>query len=145
MGTRDAQDQFDSAHDLTASAASSNYIDKKHSAYFGAGVPLVAVILVTTAADHTTGNESYTAKLQCDDNTAFSSATDLTSEITISQNAVAGDKIYVDLPPNVNVEQYVRLYYTLGGTTPTLSVSAYLEPKWAAESRWNAASGITTR
>ena len=145
MSEVDAQDQFDSAHALSASAASSNYIDKKHSAYFGAGADLVAEVLVTTAADHTTGDETYTVKLQHDSDPAFGTVADLTDVVTIPRTAVAGDRFYVDVPPNVNVSEYIRLYYTLGGTTPTISVTAYLKPRWSVESVWKAASGITTR
>lgn len=135
----DNQTVLSDAQALTASAASTNILDLKAAGYLGAGEPLAVVIWVDVAADGTTGDETYVAKLQSDDGEAFGSATDLPNKtVTIPRTtAVAGSVYVIDLDPADITEQYLRVYYTLAGTTPTLTVTAAVMPrsfigKWRA-------------
>lgn len=114
------------AQDLTATAASSNIIDLGGDWDQGVGEPLGVVIDVTTAADATTGDETYQFDIQTDDNSSFSSAATIARRIIAAASLVAGARFVIPLP-NDN-ERYIRVYYTLGGTTPTVSVKAYLQP-----------------
>lgn len=124
----DAYNTYSSAQALNASARSTNVIDHQATRNLGNGEPMALVVLVTTAADHTTGDETYTAKLQADGDEAFGSAADITPEYTIPRTAIAGQRYVIPLPPGVTVERYTSVYYTLGGTTPTLSVTSWLAP-----------------
>ncbi len=126
------------AQALTATAASTNVLDLKAAGLYGNGEPLALVVWVDVAADGTTGDETYTVKLQSDDADTFGSATDLTAAVSIPRTtAVAGYKVIVDLPANAATERYLRAYYTLAGTTPTVTVTAALMPL-AAAGQWKA-------
>jgi hypothetical protein len=71
--------------------------------------------------------------LQTDDNASFSSTTDIVASVQKIAMA-AGDKIVLAVP--YENEQYLRLNYTMGGTSPTVSLTAWLtdqEPEqWSA-------------
>ena len=123
-----AEDQFSDGQNLTASGASTNYYD------LGAhGTPLggnaldyhnFTMIPIWVSADVAASGTSptCTVKVESDDNTAFSSATDVTPEYTLG--TAAGDVVALQvLPENIN-ERYFRLYYTLGGTSPDFTISA---------------------
>lgn len=124
----DAYNSYSVAQALTASAASTNVINHGADRNIGIGEPMAVLITVDVAADHTTGNETYTAKLQTDSDEAFGTVADVTPEYTIPRTAVAGDKFIVVVPPNTDTKQFTRMYYTLGGTTPLLTVTSRLVP-----------------
>ncbi len=116
------------AQALTATAASTDVIDLKNGENnLGIGTPMSVVITLDVAADDTTGDETYVAALETDSTSAFSSAATLGS-VTITRGDVAGTKYVIALPADTNCEQYVRLNYTLGGTTPTVTVTAMMMP-----------------
>ena len=124
----DSLGRFSNAQALTASAASTEYVDLKKASKLGGGKPLAIVISVGTAADTADGNETYAFKIQCDDNSSFSSATDIISRTIAGASLTAGSIHTLPVPPEVNVEQYIRLYATLGGTTPSVTITAWLAP-----------------
>lgn len=125
------------AQALTASAASTNVLDLKASGLYGNGEQLALVVWVDVATDGTTGDETYTIKLQSDDADTFGSATDLTPAYTLARSSAAGTKVIVPLPANAATERYLRAYYTLGGTTPTATLTAAIMPMSAA-GQWKA-------
>ncbi|WP_316859938.1 Bbp16 family capsid cement protein [uncultured Cohaesibacter sp.] len=123
----DAQALFSDDQAITATAASTNYINfgdvvtppgapaALNRDYGGAqNIPLL--IQVTEAFDNLT---SLTVAVQVDDNPSFSSPTTVVSETVLLANLVAGKKIPpFNIPLETN-EQYMRLYYTVTGTAPT--------------------------
>lgn len=113
--------EFSDAQALTATAASTNVIDLGSDAEIGPGRPLWVVITIDVELDGTT--PTFQAALQTDDNDSFSSPTVIAESEQFSALA-AGDKIVIGVP--YSNERYLRLNYTLGGTTPTVSVSAHL-------------------
>lgn len=125
-----AEDLFSEDQALTASAASTNYYDNgAHGTVLGAPSALdyaneatmIPIEVVSTLAAGGT-SPTLTVKVQSDDNTSFSSATDVTPEYSIG--TAAGSRLSLQvLPENIN-ERYFRLYYTLGGTSPTFTVTA---------------------
>lgn len=117
---------FSDAQALTATAVSTNVVDLTKDIDIGPGVAMTVMIELDVASDGTTGDETYTAALQTDDNEAFSSATTLNT-ITIPRSTAAGT-VY-ELPVPETNERYLRLNYTLGGTTPTVTVTSTLMPK----------------
>ena len=135
----DAQNLFSSAQDLSATGASTNYIDLSQDRDIGVGEPLNVVLTINVAADFTTGDETYAVAIQTDDNTSFSSATNLLSYTFTAADRAAGAQIVLPFP-HTN-ERYVRLNYTLGGTTPSVTLTAALV-ETAQENR-NFASGYT--
>ena len=70
----DGQNLYSDAQALTATAASTNLIDHGSDRDLGIGEPLVAVIVVDVALDDTNADETYSAVVQTDDNSSFSSA-----------------------------------------------------------------------
>lgn len=124
----DRQSKFSSAQAITASAASTDYID------FGAtGTPYGAAaalnrdqgkggkiplhIQVTEAFATAT---SVKVAVQTDDNSSFSSAaTVLETEAIPIATLIAGYVFNIDSFPLKTNERYVRLYYTVAGSDAT--------------------------
>lgn len=123
----DAQHLYSDAQALTATAASTNLIDHGSDRNLGIGVGLSVVIVVDVALDGTTADETYTATLQTDDNASFSSATTV-GTVTMTRGAAIGTRYIIAVPADTSMERYSRLNYTLGGTTPTGTVTAFLQP-----------------
>lgn len=120
----DSLQLYSDAQALTATAVSTNVIDHKQDRNLGIGEPLVVVVVVDVALDRTTGDETYSVTLQTDDNEAFGSPTTV---VTLSLlTYTAGTKFVIFVPADLLTERYTRLNYTLGGTTPTGTVTAFL-------------------
>ena len=125
--------EFSDGQALTATAASTNTVDLLADRNIGRGETLWIVITLDVGADDTTGDETYSVAVQTDDNSSFSSATTI-GTITINRGDAAGTKYVFAMP--YNNERYLRLNYTLGGTTPTVTLNAWItnmEPEsWEA-------------
>jgi Bbp16-like protein len=124
----DAQNLYSDAQALTATAVSTNIIDHGADGNLGIGEPMCVLITVDVALDNTTTNETYTATLETDDNAAFTSATAVSDARTLTAGSAAGTKFVINVPPNTVMERFSRLTYTLGGTTPTATLTAALIP-----------------
>lgn len=122
----DAQTLFSDAQALTETAASTNLIDFGSDRDMGRGEPMAVVIVVDVAADGTTTNETYQFDVQTDSDVAFGSATTLSSNVIGYASLTLGSRHVI--PLGHTNERYMRLYYTLGGTTPTITVTAFLQP-----------------
>lgn len=127
----DSRLEFSNAQALTATADSTNVIDLSGDFDVGKGVPLYVVVRVIVALDGTTGDETYTVTLETGATAA--AGTDLTT-VTMARGDAAGTTYIIAVPQEVN--RYLQLYYTLGGTTPTGTVDAWVTPfppeNWAA-------------
>lgn len=124
----DAQGLLSDAQAVTADAGSTNLIDLGVAGrVLGSGEPMALVIFVDVAADGTTTDETYIFKLQTDDNTSFSSATDVLSKTIGYAALTAGSKHIIPLD-HTALERYVRAYYDVGGTSPSVTVTAALMP-----------------
>jgi hypothetical protein len=123
----DAQLQFSAAQAITADAASTNVIDLGAVRQIGVGEAMSILICVIVAADSTTGDETYSFELQTDDNSSFSSATTLSDTVLAASVLTIGSVHAIPLP-RTGLERYIRLNYDVGGTTPTITVSAWLQP-----------------
>lgn len=106
---------FSDEQELTASAASTNYVDL--GAAGDAVNELYLNINVDQASDSADDGETVTAKLQSDDNASFSSPRDETAAVTVAQVA-AGTTIWKGRLPQ-GLQRYLRMYYTVGGTALT--------------------------
>lgn len=139
----DAENRYSSAQSVAATAVSTNIIDHLADRNIGIGEPLVVVIVVTTALDGTTGDETYSAQLQADDNSGFSSATSVGGAVSLTRGSVAGTKFYIPVPPDTLTERYSRINYTMGGTTPTGNVTAWLTLASMVQNTFDYADAIT--
>jgi hypothetical protein len=124
---KDKNLEFSTAQALTASARSTNVIDLGVARNLFDGEPLCAVVNVDVAADSVDAG-TFAFKLETDDNSDFTSATELVSK-TILQAALAVNTNHIiPIPVGVEVERYLALYATLGGDTPTVTITAFLIP-----------------
>jgi len=125
----DAQLLLSDAQAITADAGSTNVVDLIASApNLGDGEPLAIVMTVDVAADGTTTDETYSFVIQTDDNAAFSSAATVSTRAITYGNLTQYSTHIFMIPPGQALERYLRLYYDVGGTTPTITVSAYVAP-----------------
>lgn len=127
MGLFDAFSEFSDAQALTSTAVSTNVVDLGGDHNVGIGEPMAVVITVGVAADDSDGDETYSVALQTDDNDSFSSATQIGSA-TITRGDAAGTQYVIVVPADQTAERYLRLNYTLGGTSPSVTVDARLSP-----------------
>ena len=111
--------QLSDAQSVTADAASTNVIDLGADRDIGPGEDMKIVVSFDVAM----GGSSPTlaVQVQTDDNSSFSSASTVQTSRTISA-AAAGDTLVMGLP-DTN-ERYIRLNYDVGGSSPTMTVSA---------------------
>ena len=121
----DAQQLFSDSQALVATAVSTNVIDLGSDRDIGIGEPLAVVVVVKVAADRTTGDETYTVTVQADDNVGFATPSTVAGPVSLLIYP-AGTKLVIPLPPDKTTERFLRLNYTLGGTTPTVTLSAFL-------------------
>ena len=111
--------QFSDAQSVTADAASTNIIDLGSDRDIGVGEEMKIALNFDVAM----GGSSPTLAVlvQTDDNSSFSSATTVLTSRSIAAAAL-GDTLVLGLP-DTN-ERYIRLYYDVGGSSPTMTVSA---------------------
>ena len=121
----DKENEYSDAQALTASAASTNVINHGAAGDLGGGEPMGILISCDVALAGT--SPTLDIKLEKDTVEAFSSAEEVISIPQISSMA-AGDKKVIPVPPMVADQQYSRVYYTLGGTSPTVTLTAQLLP-----------------
>jgi hypothetical protein len=111
--------QFSDAQALTVDAASTNIIDLGSDRDIGVGEEMKVALNFDVAMGGT--SPTLSVLVQTDDNASFSSATTVLTSRSIAAAAI-GDTLVLGLP-DTN-ERYVRLYYDVGGTSPTMTVSA---------------------
>lgn len=139
----DAQNQFSNAQALTASAAPTNVIDLGIARNLFDGEPMAVVVIVDVAAATNDGDETYQFDLQTDGDEAFGSATTILSHAIGRASLTAASKHVIPVPVGVELERYFRLYYTLGGTTPTITVTSFLMPLSMVQKDKSYADNIT--
>jgi hypothetical protein len=130
----DAQLLLSDAQAITADAASTNTIDLGNVTpknQIGDGEPLALVICVDVAADATTGDETYEFQLIQSANADLSSPDILVKSDTAfitRATLVAGYKLVLPIPPGFPTKRYLGAYYNVGGTTPTITVTTFIQP-----------------
>lgn len=130
---QDAQNMYSDDQNLTSTGASTNLIDHRIAIRnLGIGTPL-ALVIVVQAIDASSGDETYVAQLQSDDNAGFSSPTSWEPSITIPRGSAVGTKFVRFLTPDTLSERYSRVNFTLGGTTPSITIDAWLVPASAIQ------------
>lgn len=127
--TQDRENQYSGAEVVAASGASQDVVDHGADRNLGIGEPMVVVITLDEEPKESDGNETYAAKLQTDEDASFGSATDVGESITILRTAAAGTRYVIPVPPDTKMERVSRLYYTLGGTNPSMTVTARMMPQ----------------
>lgn len=127
MTILDKQTMFSDDQAMGDSAASTNYLNlgtfgtpvngNAINRDIGPGNPIPITVQVTTDFSDLT---SLKVAVQMDTEPTFSSAeTVLETEAILQATLVAGYKFNLDFIPQKTSQQYVRLYYTIVGTTET--------------------------
>lgn len=123
----DAQNSFSRNQAVTGAttSGSTDVIDLSQvNRQIGVGEQLYLVVNVKVAAGGTT--PTMAVLLQTDDNSSFSSATTVFTGPTLAAAALTAGAQFVYQLPITGYEQYLRAAYTLGGTSPTITVDAHL-------------------
>lgn len=153
----DSNNLFSDAQALTASAVGTNVIDLSVARSMGDGEPMGVVFVVDVAADQGTGDEDYTFDVEVATNAAQSTGRQLIGRRVFesgtptapAQNAdllVAGFSFVIPLPKLSADEtaRYLGIRSTLAGTTPTITITAFLQPMSMIDSAKTAyANGYT--
>lgn len=119
----DSQTLFSNAQAITADAGSTNQIDLSPIASsvildIGPGNPVPLFIQVVETFNTLT---SLTVSVQVDNDSAFGSPTTVVSTAAIPlASLVAGYKFNLDFVPRLTNERYMRIFYDVTGTNPTL-------------------------
>lgn len=143
MAIRDRENLYSDAQALTVTAPSTDIIDHGADRDIGIGEPMVVVLTLDVAADDADANETYVAALETDDNEGFASPTQVGGTATIPRGSVAGSVFYIPVPPDTTFERFSRINFTLGGTTPSVTVTAALVPQSFVQNDQNYPDGFT--
>jgi hypothetical protein len=129
MSILDSRLECSSAQALTATADSTNVIDLTQTArQIGSGRPMYMHFNVTVAADFTTGDETYSFGVAT--GAATSLGTVLASRAIVAGTLAAGYNFSIAVP-NTGVLRYIGVEYVLAGTSPSITVDAYLSDQEA--------------
>lgn len=114
---------------FTATAVSTNTVDGGlANNQVGVGEEIGIAVNIEVAADFANTNETYEFQAVSDDAAALSSTTLLASITIAAATLVAGYSFFIPIPPGV-AERYIGLRCVLGGTTPSVTLSAYVAPR----------------
>lgn len=120
MAILDTQVQFSDAQSLSASGNSTNTIDFTNARQVGSGESLVVAVTLDVAMGGTTPTISVSLKF---DGNSTPTTVVATSQTLTSPGA--GTRIFIPVPQGIS-GRYMMLTYTLGGTSPTATVTAVL-------------------
>lgn len=126
MAILDLLNEFSDAQAITTTAVSTNVINLGSDRNIGMGEPMCVLFNVDVAADGTTTDETYQFDVQT--GSTVTPTTVISSIIIGYATLVAGYQFALALPPDLSAGQYLRLNYVVGGTTPTITVTAHLMP-----------------
>jgi hypothetical protein len=135
------------AQAIAADAVSTNTIDLGNPTVknkIGTGEPVGFGITVDVAADSTTGDETYAFEVISSASADLSTPTVLSRRVILAASLTAGSRHFIEVPIGTPVQRYIGLNYDVGGTTPTITVTAGLMPRSFFE-EWTAyAKGYAT-
>lgn len=117
---------FCDAQAFSADAATTNLIDASVARALGDGRRLSVFIKVDVAADDTAGDETYEFELQTDDAAAFGSPTEVLAQAIAKEDLLADTLHEIPIPQGAEFEQFIRINFDGGGTTPTVTATIWL-------------------
>lgn len=126
----DSQMLLSDAQAVTADAYSTNTYDSGAAGndLSSGSEPLVAVFQIDVAADFTTTDETYEFQFVQSANANLSSHDVLASRAIVAGSLTAGSLHYLPLPPGSKTKRYLGVRYDVGGTTPSVTVTAFIQP-----------------
>lgn len=142
----DAFQRVSTAQALTATAVSVDSIDlgnQTPARDIGNGEPMQFVVNVNVAADFTSANETYVFEVVTSAAGALTSPTVIASREIAASLLTAGSVHHIAIPKGAIAQRFLGMRYTLGGTTPTITVTSYLQPVAMSEARATYQDGYT--
>lgn len=124
----DNLNQYATAQTLTATGDSTNIIDHGADNNTGVGEPM-AIVIDVDAIDGTSGDETYVATLVTSDSATFASGNVTLATQTIARATAANTKFAFGVPPVPGFLRYSKITMTLGGTTPSITFDAWMQPQ----------------
>jgi len=137
----DSLEQFSASQAVTTDAVGTNVKDLSTDRSFGNGEAMCVLFCVEVAADQTTNDEDYTFDVEYASDAAQTTGRQLigrrvfesgtpTAPAQDADLLVAGFRFIIPIPMTVlsESERYLGIRYDTTGTTPTLTISAYLMP-----------------
>ncbi len=124
----DSMLQFSADQALTGTSLvpSTSHIDLGHSQLIGPGHPLWVVILAKVGLGGT-DTPTIAIALQHDDVTGFGSVATIQALAALGAAAFAtGTRIVMPMPWHPANKRFLRMAYTMTGTSPTATVDAFL-------------------
>lgn len=119
-GQIDVGMRFSNSQTITGAAISENIIDLGAAREFATGPrPIYVVSVVTEAFTDSGNNSNVTVILQTDSLAAFNSGTNTQTIGVFATNAAIGTILCVPIGQNNADEQYLALYYDVGGGNHT--------------------------
>jgi hypothetical protein len=123
MALFDLQLTFSDAQVLTATANSTNVVDATSSRNLGSGEPMFLLAKVGTVSGT---SPTLTANLVGADDVGFSTNKITIATATPTLAAAQADALVRFGIPSHTAKRYFRIEYTVGGTTPSVTVTAGL-------------------
>lgn len=114
------------AQALSASAAASDCFDTNSKDIYK-GEPLGVLFTVDVAADVANNDETYSFAVVTDTTTTITPDNVLATVAVARATLVAGYKFVIPIP-SIKYDRYLGVYYTLGGSTPSITVTAVIQP-----------------
>lgn len=125
---------------VSASGNSANVVDLSSDRNVGIGEPL-SVVLAFSAVDNGEADETYQVELETASDEAFTAPSTI-STVTVSRDLGEG-KAVLPLPADLSADQFLRLKYTFGGTTPSATFKAFIIPTNMIDNYVQYADGFT--
>lgn len=114
---------------LSATGVSTNTLDRGATSQdTSKGEPLALGIAVGVDADFTTEDETYTFNIIESDAENLSNPRVISSRAIAAEELVAGSLHVIPIPPGSLTKRYLGASATLGGTTPSVTVTAWIAP-----------------
>jgi hypothetical protein len=126
---------------LSATADSTNVIDLSSDRDVGKGEAMALVINVVVAADVASGNETYEFQLESDSTAGMSSSTIVAGGTVDKALLIAGSTFA--FPIGTINEQFLQGVFTLGGTTPSVTIDAWVSPLSSVDQYVSYADNVT--
>lgn len=130
---------FSTAQALTATADATNVIDLLAAGQLGNGRPLSLFVNVDVAIGGT--SPTFAVAITTDDNASLTSDTTIATKTIAAADLLINTLHSVDLPENIATERYLGVVYTLGGTSPTITVTSWLGLKGSIPNLYKGANG----
>ena len=119
----DSKQAFADGQALTVTAVSNNVIDLGVDRNIGPGEHMAVMVSSSVDAGGTTPTLQFAIQSSPNENMSGSTVIGTSEEVT---SLLAGQKIV--LPLGLTNERYLRLNLIAGGTSPTHTIDAYLQP-----------------